>query len=80
MIRKFALILAMLSLSAAAGCAPFPCAGPNAAVRGFGQTLRRYKGKDTGFPAGGFAADPTLVYLGYCEWATCGPLCAAPRT
>ena len=45
-------------------CAPRAC-GLNTAVAGWGRALRRYKGKDTGFPAGGFAADPTLAYLGY---------------
>ena len=56
----------MLFLGSAepAGCAPFPC-GPGAAVRNWGAALRRYKGKDTGFPAGGWEADPTLAYLGY---------------
>ena len=44
-------------------CAPYRCGGPNAAVSGFGVALRRYMGKDTGFPAGGFDADPTLAYV-----------------
>jgi hypothetical protein len=55
-----------LGPSTSVGCLPFAC-GANSAVRGFGQTLRKYKGKDTAFPAGGYAADPTLQYLGYCE-------------
>ena len=45
-------------------CQPRAC-GLNSAVAGWGVALRRYKGKDTGFPAGGFDADPTLAYLGY---------------
>lgn len=45
-------------------CAPRAC-GLNSAVAAWGVALRRYKGKDTGFPAGGFEADPTLEYLGY---------------
>jgi hypothetical protein len=46
----------MLFLGAreAEACAPFPV-GTNCAVRGWGSALRRYKGKDTGFPAGGTA-------------------------
>ena len=50
--------------SAASLCAPFAC-GVNAAVRDWGVALRGYKGKDQGFPAGGFDNDPTLAYLGY---------------
>ena len=45
-------------------CAPYPC-GVNSAVRDFGATLRKYTGKDGGFPAGGFEADSTLSHLGY---------------
>ena len=40
-------------------------AGPNAAMHGFGTSLRQLKGKDTGFPAGGMASDMTLSHLGY---------------
>jgi hypothetical protein len=43
-------------------CAPRAC-GINSAVASWGKALRRYKGKDTRFPAGGF--DQTLAYLGY---------------
>ena len=47
----------MLSLGPAmpSACAPYPCGG-NAAVRAWGQALRRYKGKDTAFPAGGYGS------------------------
>ena len=62
-----------------AACLPFKC-GVNSAVHGFGTTLRRYKGKDTGFPAGGFDADPTLAYVRFLRMLTCTPpahLCRA---
>ena len=56
--------LLFLGPGARSACAPRPC-GPNAAVHSFGVALRRYKGKDTGFPAGGWGADATLSHLGY---------------
>lgn len=68
-----------LGPNSAAGCAPFKC-GPNAAVRGFGQAVRTYTGKDTGFPAGGYAADPTLQNLGYCASPLCHPVHEALRS
>jgi hypothetical protein len=58
------LFLGPSTTGSAGGCYPFAC-GPNAAVRGFGQAVRKLKGKDTRFPAGGYDADPTLAYLGY---------------
>ena len=65
-------------------CAPYRCGGPNAAVSGFGVALRRYMGKDTGFPAGGFDADPTLAYVLQMNewirlWATAPHMCVPLR-
>lgn len=68
-----------LGPSTSSACAPFAC-GPNAAVRGFGEVLRKYKGKDTQFPAGGFDADPTLKYLGYCAYHDGCVLCFDSRS
>jgi hypothetical protein len=54
----------MLFKGPSAGCAPRP-AGAGCAVHNWGVALRKYKGKDTGFPAGGWDADATLSHLGY---------------
>ena len=69
--------LLFLGPDARSACAPRPC-GPNAAVHGFGVALRRYKGKDTGFPAGGWGADATLSHLGY--YSDNGAYCAPHLT
>jgi len=50
--------------SDAAACWPRPV-GAGCAVHNWGVTLRKYKGKDTGFPAGGWDVDKTLSHLGY---------------